>query len=238
MALDTSNQPMTVALVEDDHLMATTTLNMVKNHSTFVLPTIDQLMTTVGWEPADLDRVVVANGPGSYTGIRIATTTAKGLAKTLGIELVTVSSLEVVAAGSLPQEPALLVPFFDARRGNVFAGGYAWRDGELTTVIADRHVAMSDLLLTLAARQEPVILLGTVTPKLAPALENLPTNVTVAPAANALPSSWQLARLGSAMTPVPDIDGVVPNYLRITEAEAQWKKAHPNAPEQPYVREV
>lgn len=229
---------MTVALVADDQLMATTTLNMVKNHSSYVLPTIDQLMRTVGWQPADLDRVVVANGPGSYTGIRIATTTAKGLAMTLGIDLVTVSSLAVVAAGTLPMMKELLVPFFDARRGNVFAGGYAWQAGRLTRVLADRHVALADLLGELGQLEQSVILLGAPTPKLAPALAHLPTNVTLAPAAFALPTSWQLARLGAVKDPVADVDAVVPNYLRITEAEAQWQRAHPDAPEQDYVREV
>lgn len=229
---------MTVALVAGDQLMATTTLNMVKNHSTFVLPAIDHLMQTVGWQPADLDRVVVANGPGSYTGIRIATTTAKGLAKTLGIELVTVSSLAVVAAGVLPQTKALLVPFFDARRGNVFAGGYAWQAGQLTAVMADTHIAMRELVANLAQHAEPAILLGAVTPKLAPALATLPAQVTLAPAADAIPSSWHLARLGTTKEPEPDIDQVVPNYLRLTEAEAQWHKAHPDAPEQTYVHEV
>ena len=88
LALDTSNHPMSVALVEDDQLKATTTLNTVRNHSIYVLPTIDDLMQKVAWQPQDLDRIVVAKGPGSYTGIRIAVTLAKTLAKTLNCPLV------------------------------------------------------------------------------------------------------------------------------------------------------
>ena len=65
LAIDTSNHPMSIALVEDDRLMAQTTLNMVRNHSVYVLPTIERLMDDLGWTPADLNRVVVANGPGS-----------------------------------------------------------------------------------------------------------------------------------------------------------------------------
>ncbi len=68
LAIDTSNQPMSIALVEDDTLKATTTLNTVLNHSIYVLPTIDNLFKRVGWEPQDIDRVVVAKGPGSYCG--------------------------------------------------------------------------------------------------------------------------------------------------------------------------
>ena len=68
LAIDTSNHPMSIALVEDDRLMAQTTLNMVRNHSVYVLPTIERLMDDLGWTPTDLNRVVVANGPGSYPG--------------------------------------------------------------------------------------------------------------------------------------------------------------------------
>ena len=60
LAIDTSNHPMSVALVEDDQLKATTTLNMVRNHSIYVLPAINDLLTKVGWQPQDIDRVVVA----------------------------------------------------------------------------------------------------------------------------------------------------------------------------------
>ena len=102
LAIDTSNHPMSVALVEDEQLLATTTLNMVRNHSIYLMPTIDNLFKLVQWTPADLDRVVVAQGPGSYTGIRIAATTAKTLADTLKVALVGVSSLEVVARNVLP----------------------------------------------------------------------------------------------------------------------------------------
>lgn len=63
LAIDTSNHPMSIALVEDDRLMAQTTLNMVRNHSVYVLPTIERLMDDLGWTPTDLNRVVVANGP-------------------------------------------------------------------------------------------------------------------------------------------------------------------------------
>ena len=60
LAIDTSNHPMSVALVEDEQLLATTTLNMVRNHSIYLMPTIDNLFKLVQWPPADLDRVVVA----------------------------------------------------------------------------------------------------------------------------------------------------------------------------------
>ncbi|WP_305068849.1 tRNA (adenosine(37)-N6)-threonylcarbamoyltransferase complex dimerization subunit type 1 TsaB [Limosilactobacillus equigenerosi] len=73
---------------------------------------MDTLMQQVNWEPQDLDRVVVAAGPGSYTGVRIAVTTAKTLAATLKIELVVVSSLAVLARNVPAITEAVIVPFF------------------------------------------------------------------------------------------------------------------------------
>lgn len=236
LALDTSNHPMSVALVEDDQLKATTTLNTVRNHSIYVLPTIDELMRRVNWEPTDLDRVVVAKGPGSYTGIRIAVTTAKTLAMTLGIDLVGISSLATIAAGIAPVTDTLLVPFFDARRGNVFAGSYRYQNGQLTNILPDSHFTFAELIDQLPS-DGPVYLLGELTKKLQAAVPSLPANIQVIESA-AMVSTFALAKLGAKAQPVTDIDNFIPTYLRITEAEANWQKDHPNQGPIEYVKEV
>ena len=238
LAIDTSNHKMSVALVEDDQLLATTTLNMVRNHSIYLMPTINKLFELVKWAPADLDRVVVAQGPGSYTGIRIAATTAKVLADTLGVGLVGVSSLEVVARNVLPNSEQVIVPFFDARRGNVFAGAYQWKDGQLVNVIKDQHLAMATLLEQLKKVERPVTLVGHMTTKIAEQFDQLPANVTLAPRAYSIPSTYQLAIAGEQLPVVAEIDPFVPHYLRITEAEANWQKLHPGEAKKNYVREV
>ncbi|MCB8599968.1 tRNA (adenosine(37)-N6)-threonylcarbamoyltransferase complex dimerization subunit type 1 TsaB, partial [Blautia sp. DFI.9.9] len=69
-------------------------------------------------------------------------TTAKVLADTLDIELTGVSSLKTVAANLPSATDALIVPFFDARRGNVFAGVYRWQDDQLVSVLPDQHLSM------------------------------------------------------------------------------------------------
>ena len=78
-------------------------------------------MASLDWTPKDLDRIVVAEGPGSYTGLRIAVATAKTLAHTLNIELVGMSSLLALVPY---QQEGLFVPLMDARRNNVYAGFY------------------------------------------------------------------------------------------------------------------
>ncbi|MFZ2734347.1 MAG: tRNA (adenosine(37)-N6)-threonylcarbamoyltransferase complex dimerization subunit type 1 TsaB, partial [Lactococcus raffinolactis] len=88
LAFDTSSQALSVSLTEDDNLLGKIDLNIKKNHSITLMPAIDFLMTNAGLQPEDLDRIAVAQGPGSYTGLRIAVTTAKTLASTLNIDLV------------------------------------------------------------------------------------------------------------------------------------------------------
>lgn len=238
LAIDTSNHPMSVALVNDDQLLATTTLNMVRNHSIYLMPTIDRLFKLIQWQPADLDRVVVAQGPGSYTGVRIAVTTAKVLADTEKIDLVGVSSLAVVARNVLPTTKAIIVPFFDARRGNVFAGAYEWQGDQLVNRIKDQHLAMKDLLAQLAESGRQTILVGHMTKRIHDQFTTLPDNVQLAPRVYGIPSTYQLALAGEKMSPVEDIDNFVPHYLRITEAEANWQKLHPGVTKKNYVREV
>ena len=121
LAFDTSSKALSLAILEDKQVLAETTINIKKNHSITLMPAIDFLMASLDWTPKDLDRIVVAEGPGSYTGLRIAVATAKTLAHTLNIELVGMSSLLALVPY---QQEGLFVPLMDARRNNVYAGFY------------------------------------------------------------------------------------------------------------------
>ena len=122
LAFDTSSKALSVAILDGKNLLADVTVNIKKNHSITLMPAIDFLMASVDLQPSDLDRIVVAQGPGSYTGLRVAVATAKTLAYTLNIELVGVSSLYALAAAA--DLDGLVVPIMDARRNNVYAGFY------------------------------------------------------------------------------------------------------------------
>ena len=126
LAFDTSSKALSVAILDGENLLADVTVNIKKNHSINLMPAIDFLMKAVDLKPTDLDRISVAQGPGSYTGLRVAVATAKTLAYTLNIELVGVSSLYALAA--VADFDGLVVPVIDARRNNVYAGFY--KDGQ------------------------------------------------------------------------------------------------------------
>lgn len=80
LAFDTSNQPLSVAVVEDEKILTEITINIKRNHSLQLMPAINEALEQANTTLDDIDRVAVAKGPGSYTGLRIAVTIAKSLA--------------------------------------------------------------------------------------------------------------------------------------------------------------
>ena len=152
-AFDTSSKALTLAILEDETLLAQMTLNIKKNHSITLMPATDFLMNSLDMKPTDLDRIVVAQGPGSYTGLRMAVATAKTLAHTLKIELVGVSSLLALVP---EQVEGLVIPVMDARRNNVYAGFY--QSGQ--SVRPEAHLPLAEVLEIAGVADQPVTFVG------------------------------------------------------------------------------
>ncbi len=214
LAFDTSNQALSLAILEDEHLLAQTTLNIKKNHSITLMPAIDFLMNSLDMKPTDLDRIVVAQGPGSYTGLRIAVATAKTLAHTLKIELVGVSSLQALVP---EQVEGLVIPVMDARRNNVYAGFY--QSGQ--SVRPEAHLPLAEVLEIAGVADQPVTFVGE-TAVFAEQIEAALPRVSVQPT---LPDAAAIGRLGLDL-PAQSIHDFVPNYLKRVEAEENWLKTH------------
>lgn len=233
LALDTSNRPLSVALLEDESVLASVTLTVHQKHAEYLLPVIEDLMAKSEVKPADLDRVVVAEGPGSYTGIRIGVTTAKTLADTLNIELVGVSSLRALALNS-QREGGLVWPIFDARNNNVFTGLYRMEKGVPVSVIEDQHVDFDDFMAKVVALDEPTVVVGDGQNF----ADRLNTHFELLTGFDNLPQAAKLGMLGEQLAPVADITSFVPNYLRLTQAEADWRKQHPEEDAGSYVEKI
>jgi tRNA threonylcarbamoyl adenosine modification protein YeaZ len=218
LAFDTSSQALSVALTEDDTLLGKIDLNIKKNHSITLMPAIDFLMTNAGLQPEDLDRIAVAQGPGSYTGLRIAVTTAKTLASTLNIDLVGVSSLAAIAANV--DVAGKVVPLIDARRQNVYAGIY--ENG--LSVSQEQHIELDKLMETMKT-EETLIFTGELANFRELIAQTLPQAKFVENAERRLPNAYQIARLGAGYEPV-NVDTFVPEYLKKVEAEEKWLETH------------
>lgn len=159
LAINTSNQALTVTIGNSERILGSTIINIKQNHSVSLMPTIDALMKSVLLGPNDIQRVIVAKGPGSYTGLRIGVTTAKTLAWTLQAELVAVSSLAVLAA-NCPFYQGYIVPLFNARRQNVYTGIYQWKEGVLVNIHPDFHTSLEDWCHYLKELEQPVLVVG------------------------------------------------------------------------------
>ena len=214
LAFDTSNQALSLAILEDEHLLAQTTLNIKKNHSITLMPAIDFLMNSLDMKPTDLDRIVVAQGPGSYTGLRIAVATAKTLAHTLKIELVGVSSLLALVP---EQVEGLVIPIMDARRNNVYAGFY--QSGQ--AVRPEAHLPLLEVLEIAGAADQPVTFVG----ETATFAEQIKDALPQAAIQSTLPDAATIGCLGLDL-PAQSIHDFVPNYLKRVEAEENWLKTH------------
>ena len=213
-AFDTSSKALTLAILEDETLLAQMTLNIKKNHSITLMPAIDFLMNSLDMKPTDLDRIVVAQGPGSYTGLRMAVATAKTLAHTLKIELVGVSSLLALVP---EQVEGLVIPVMDARRNNVYAGFY--QSGQ--AVRSEAHLPLAEVLEIAGVADQPVTFVGE-TAVFAEQIEAALPGVSVQPT---LPDAAAVGRLGLDL-PAQSIHDFIPNYLKRVEAEENWLKTH------------
>jgi len=224
LAFDTSSKALSLAILEDKQVLAEMTINIKKNHSITLMPAIDFLMASLDWTPKDLDRIVVAEGPGSYTGLRIAVATAKTLAHTLNIELVGMSSLLAMVPR---QQEGLLVPLMDARRNNVYAGFYE----NAKPVMPEAHLSFAEVLEKVTDAEQ-VTFVGEVGPFVEQIQEQLPQ----ASYQESLPNAANLA-LWAWDKKADSLHDFVPNYLKRVEAEENWLKNHTESGE-PYIKRL
>jgi tRNA threonylcarbamoyladenosine biosynthesis protein TsaB len=222
LAIDTSNYSLGVALLEENVVLGEYITNLKKNHSVRIMPAIQTLMKDCDRVPKDITKIVVAKGPGSYTGVRIGVTIAKTMAWSLKIPLVGVSSLEILAAGTGRYFDGFVSPLFDARRGQVYTGLYAYQNGKFTVVKEDRLVMLADWAESLKEISRHVLFVGNDLPLHQATLEaSLGSQALFAASTEQNPRPSELALLGKDEQG-EDLHSFVPNYIRMAEAEAKW----------------
>ncbi len=133
LAIDTASNVATAAIVEDDKLLGEFILNHKKTHSQKIMPVIDELLTSCELSVEEIDLFAAANGPGSFTGLRIGVATVKGLAHATGKPVVGINALEGLA-WNVAGYPGTVVALMDARREQVYTAAYRWDGEALETV--------------------------------------------------------------------------------------------------------
>ena len=224
LAIDTSNTTLGIAIINEDQVIGEYITNMKKNHSIRVMPAMERLLSDCDLKPADLDKIVVAKGPGSYTGVRIGVTIAKTLAWTLNVPLVGISSLEALAAGVARHFDGFVSPLFDARRGQIYTGLYQFKDGQLQTVIKDQILLSVDWAEQLQTYNEKILFVGGDLPIHIEGIRQvLGDRAVFAEVTEHNPPPSELSLIWRNM-PAEDIHTILPKYIRLSEAEATWIK--------------
>jgi len=145
LALDTSTNRLSLALVKDGGVVAEVNRDVKTGHAGLILMVIDELLAAGKMKPKDLDLIAAGTGPGSFTGLRIGLATAKGLAGAVSCPLAGIPSLDTIARGALPQAMQIM-PVIDAKKSEVFCALYASDGLRLTDYMNLRPEAIAPLV--------------------------------------------------------------------------------------------
>lgn len=159
LGLDSSAISAGCALVEGDKIVAEQFLNTRHTHSETLLPMISGMLKSAGVELSDVDKIAVSAGPGSFTGLRIGISTAKGLADAAHKLCVSVSTLEAIAYNFVRID-GIICACMDARCKQVYNALFKSENGVITRLCEDRAISAADLSAELANLDSKVILAG------------------------------------------------------------------------------
>ena len=231
LGLDSSGIVASVAVVQDDVLVAEYTVNYKKTHSQTLLPMLDEIVRMTELDLNTIDAIAIAAGPGSFTGLRIGSATAKGLGLALKKPLIAVPTVEGLAYNLYDTE-GLICPIMDARRKQAYTGLYRFEGHKLKVTEDQMAIPMEQMIEKLNHYQEPVIFLGDGVPVFKEMIqENLKVPYTFAPAHVNKQRAAAVAALGMEyyrQGRIQTAEEHIPDYLRLSQAErerAERKKA-------------
>ena len=223
LAFETSAKAGSVALLDDTKLLGESYNNTGLTHSQTLMVMAEDTLKTAGKTVADVSAVAVAEGPGSFTGVRIGVAAAKGFAWGRELPCYGVSTLEAMAA-SLGIYSGYVCPVMDARRSQVYNAIFRVDCGECTRITPDRAISLQDLGEELQNLTEPVFLVGDGSNLCYNTLSETVPNLILPPEhrmhQRAVGVGLMAARMIEAGLP-GDGAALTPNYLRLSQAERE-----------------
>lgn len=224
LGIDSSGLVASVAIVEEGNLLAEYTVNYKKTHSQTLLPMLDAVVSMLGMDLEGIDAIAVAGGPGSFTGLRIGSATAKGLGLALQKPLVRIPTVDGLAY-NLWGCGDLVCPLMDARREQAYTGLYAFKPEGMEAVVPQCAVGIQEIISRINGIGRPVVFLGDGVPVFCNYIEdccNVP--FSYAPAhlnkqRAAAIASLALVYLKEGKTETAA--GHRPDYLRLSQAERE-----------------
>ena len=223
IALESSAVTASVAVAEDETLLAQSFQNSGLTHSATLMPMVADLLKNTGLTLDEMDVVAVAAGPGSFTGVRIGVAAAKGLAWPKDKPCAPCSTLESMAWQCAHVEGEICAAM-DARRNQVYCARFLARNGQLIRLTEDRAIALTELAEEVRASGKPQVLVGDGAHLARQALEAQALPCTLMPPHLRYQTAWGVAR---AALRLAREDGLVsaaamtPSYHRLSQAERE-----------------
>ncbi|MCR5329898.1 MAG: tRNA (adenosine(37)-N6)-threonylcarbamoyltransferase complex dimerization subunit type 1 TsaB [Lachnospiraceae bacterium] len=232
LGIESSSLVASAAVLSDQKLISEYTVNNALTHSQTLMPMIDAVIRSAGIEAADLDAVAISRGPGSFTGLRIGSATAKGLGLALDKPLVEVPTLEAMAYSLYGITDRIICPIMDARRAEVYSAAFVFGEGGMKTLLAENAGPVEELIKQLDTiiedsdeKYRGVIFMGDGVPPYKEIIAgNMRSGYSFAPVFLSRQRAASVAALGMEMFRegkcVP-AEEHAPVYLRASQAETQ-----------------
>lgn len=224
LGIDSSGLVASVAVVEDDNLLGEFTMNYKKTHSQTLLPMLDTLAKMIELDLNTVDAIAVSGGPGSFTGLRIGSATAKGLGLALEKPLIHIPTVDALAY-NLCGHRDMVCPLMDARRNQTYTGLYAFDGNHMQALLAQCAVEIDEIVAKINEIGRAVVFLGDGVPVFETYIgEHVTVPYTFAPAHVNKQRAAAVAALGEIYYKEGKTETAQehrPDYLRLSQAERE-----------------
>lgn len=224
LGLDSSGLVASVAIIEDDNLLGEYTVNYKKTHSQTLLPMLDEVARMIELDMNAIDAIAIAGGPGSFTGLRIGSATAKGLGLALDKPIVNVPTVDALAY-NLVGHRDMICPLMDARRNQTYTGLYRFMKNGMEVVREQCAVGIDEIIADINERGVPVVFLGDGVPVFTEYIrEHIQVEYSFAPAHLNKQRAGAVAALGMMYFAEGRYEAAEehkPEYLRLSQAERE-----------------
>lgn len=222
LALETTGAHASVAVINEEGTVSMKQSDDVLNHLQYLMPMTKELLEEKGLTLGDITAVAASKGPGSFTGIRIGVSSARALAQVRGIKTIGVPTLKAFAY-NMPDYDGLICPVFDARRKQVYAGAYRWKDGRIAEEVEGAPYSIEEFLQKVDAKGGPKKFFGDGIK----AYSDYFNEEDLAPESVRFQSAESVARLAKDMAEQgleTDYEALKPEYMRKAEAERKLEE--------------
>ncbi len=224
LAIDSSGLVASVAVIEDNRMLAEYSINYKKTHSQTLVPMLDEIKKMIDLELNSLDAIAVAKGPGSFTGLRIGSATAKGLGLALNIPIIPVPTVDALSF-NVWGFSGYICPLMDARRNQVYTGIYHFENGVHCVDVEQCAISIDELIFKINKLDKSVIFLGdgvdvyadVIASKVAVGYQFAPAHLSVQHAGSLGTLAKELFERGV----VENAAEHQPDYLRLSQAERE-----------------